>query len=140
MSDTESLAKKIEANAALDDCKDLRALIMATPTVRRLYFAAAVRCLGARRFYFDKAAGEMVFEPDGNAQMKAVAWLSAYDAGLPTQTTVNLNVGAERGPSLEEAAASSPELVRGLEAVLARVRKTPARIARPAKQVRQVEE
>ena len=65
----------------------------------------------------------MVFEPDGTAQMRAAVFLASYDAGLPIQTTVNLNLGGDKGPTIEEAAASSPALVSALEKALESARK-----------------
>lgn len=125
----EKLAQQIESDAAAGEVKDLRALILRFPVIRQLYLAAAVRCLGARRFYFDKSAGEMVFEPDGTAQMRAAVFLASYDAGLPMQTTVNLNLGGDKGPTLEEAAAGSPALVDALERALEQAKKrAPKRI------------
>lgn len=123
----EELAGAVEKNTALDALPDLRSLILATPVCRRLYFAAAIRCLGARRFFFDKEAGAMQFEPDGTAVMRAVAWLSSYDAGLPVQTTVNLNIGKDKGDlSFEQALAESPELRQALTRfVTAAERKAP---------------
>ena len=127
------LAKQIEEMAAGDKAPDLRAVIQSFPQIRLLYLAAAVRCLDAHRSYWDKANGQMVHEGEGATIMKAVAWLSAYDAGLPMQTSVNLNLGGDKGPTLEEAANSSPALVEALEKALDQARR------RRGKAIKQVE-
>lgn len=128
------LADKIESDHSLEKLPDLRAVILAVPGIRRLYVAAAVRCLGARRFHFDKKSGQMEFEPDGTAIMRAVQWLSAYDAGLPMQTSVNLNLGG-KGDDLkaEDVIAQSPAVLLALERVVERARKsTPKQVGRAA--------
>ena len=133
------LADEIESKTELEKLPDLRAVILAVPGIRRLYVAAAVRCLGARRFYFDKEAGAMQFEPDGTAVMRAVAWLSSYDAGLPMQTTVNLNLGGkDKELTPEDVIAQSPAMLLALERVVTRARKAaPKRTERPAELVEQ---
>ena len=116
-----------------DKMPDLRTLIHANPTLRRLYLGAVVRCLGCRKFFFDKDEQAYRFEPDGSTVMKAAVFLASYDAGLPMQTTVNLNIGADKGPTLEEATSNSPALVEALEKALAKAK-------RPGRQVKRVEE
>ena len=131
--ETTVLAKQIEGMALAEKAPDLRVVIQSMPQIRLLYLAAAVRCLDAHRSYWDKVEEKMVHETEGATVMKAVAWLSAYDAGLPMQTTVNLNIGADKGPTLEEATSNSPALVEALEKALAKAK-------RPGRQVKRVEE
>lgn len=130
--ETLELADSIEATARSEKPPDLRTVIQATPRIRLLYLAAAIRCLDAHRSYFDKATGQMVHEGEGATIMKAVVWLASYDAGLPIQTTVNLNLGGDKGPTLEEATANSPALVAALEKALEQAKK---RQPRAVKQV-----
>lgn len=110
----ETLAAEIEGNSELDKLSDLRAVILANPRIRRLYTAAAVRCLGARRVIYDKKEGALHFEPDGVAIMRAVTWLGSYDAGLPAQTTIALQVGNGKELTVAEAVAQSPALLAKL--------------------------
>ena len=118
------LANQIEADPSLERHKTFRELIQAVPAMRRLYFAAAVRCLGARRTYYDRDKKEMVHEAEGATQMKAVVFLAAYDAGLPVQTTLNVSIDKGTGaPELEEAIASSPALAAALDSALTRARR-----------------
>lgn len=133
----ERLAKHIETDQNLESLPDLRAVILASPSIRRLYVAAAVRCLGARRFMFDKKAGELHFEPDGSTIMRAVAFLASYDAGLPAQTTINLNLGKDKDLTPAEVLAQSPALVASMERTLAAARKA---APRPQKRVAQVQD
>lgn len=124
------LAAKIED---ADTKADLRGLITAHPEVRKLYLAAAVRCLDARKFYFDREENTYKFEADGPTVLRAAVFLASYDAGLPIQTSVNLNLGGDKGPTLEEATANSPALVAALEKALEQARK------KQAKQIKQAE-
>lgn len=129
------LADAVDASPELEKLPDLRAMIQATPAIRRFYLAAAIRCLDARRSYYDKASGCMVHEPEGTSIMRAVQWLSAYDAGLPIQTSVNLNLGGEKGPTLDEAAANSPALVAALERALDQAKKRKVKAPKQAEPV-----
>ena len=120
----EKIAVQVESGSSDGD---LRALILAFPELRRAYLAAAVRCLGASKFYFSREKRRMVTTPDGATVMKAVIFLASYDAGLPVQATLNVNLDATGGksaPSLAEAAAQSPSLRRLLADTLARAEKT----------------
>lgn len=121
------LAKRIAADESLDRLPDLGAMMKATPTVRRYYYAEAVRGLGARRFFFDKDAGRMVFEPDCATRIKAVAWLAGYDVGMPLQRILQKTVSdGPRVKSVEELAAymaATPELADAFEREMKRQRR-----------------
>lgn len=103
-------------------------LVRKIPRLRQHVLACAVRNLNAQRKYWSKPAGDWCFEPDGNVQMKAVVWIASYSDGLPTQTTLNLNVGANKGgdqgdvsdADLEAAVKASPALRDRLKAMLAK--------------------
>ena len=112
------LAYKVAADESLDRLPDLGQVMRATPAVRRLYFSEAIRSLGARRFYYDKQAESMVFEPDGATRMKAVAWLGGYDVGLPLQRIQQQIIQTGRAENLEdllELLASTPAGLRAME-------------------------
>jgi hypothetical protein len=115
-----ALASEIESHVDLDTCKDLKAVLTAFPQVRRLWVAAAIRCLGARRSYFDRKTQTMQHEPDGATQLRAATLLAAYCDGLPVQASVNLTLDtrAEARAGLEEAIGNSPELRRLLQRTL----------------------
>lgn len=115
------LADRIAADESLDRLPDLAAMMSATPQVRRIYYSEAVRQLGARRFFFDKAAGCMVFEPDGVTRMKAVAWLGGYDAGMPIQRILQAGITNNGFTNIEEmkkAIATSPAMLAGLKRMI----------------------
>ncbi len=104
-------ADDLERNSELT-AKDVRDVINSIPGLRRFVVAAALRALTARRCFWDRNAKAMQYEPDSNAQMKAVAFLAAYADGLPVQSTVNVNLDPTKagGFSLGDALASSPAL------------------------------
>lgn len=117
----DALADEVEANAGLDDVKDMRGFFEKIPQLRRFVVAAAIRSLTARKYYYSKEKKEMVFEPDSGTQMKAVAWIAAYQDGLPLQSTVNFNVNKEaKAFDMGDALANSPALREHLKRELAR--------------------
>ena len=83
--------------------------------LRCMVLATAIRNLKAVRAVVHN--GELLEQPDGNVQMKAVAWISSYSDGVPTQTVLNINADAKRREesvdpegALDAALASSPAL------------------------------
>lgn len=117
----DTVADRVE-KAAPDQSKNLRTILAGVPELRQLVVAAAIRGLGARKYYFDRKVGAMVFEPDYIAQNKAAVFLAAYDAGLPLQGTVNLHLGGEKGMTIEDAMASSPAALEAIERTLAKAK------------------
>lgn len=101
-------------------------LVRRVPRLRQHVLACAVRNLGATRKFWDRNQKDWIVEADGNVQMKAVVWIASYSDGLPTQTTLNLNVGANKGgdqgdvsdADLEAAVRASPALRDRLKAML----------------------
>jgi len=122
-SSANELAAIIESDVSLDNHKTINSLLLAIPEVPRLMVACAIQNLGAVRCYFDRNQKAMVETPDGNTQMRAIAFLAAYRDGLPTQTSVAINLG-ERGRenggalTVDEAMAASPALRAKLRAML----------------------
>jgi len=90
----------------------LRQILDSMPEARRLILNTAFRCLGARKFYFDKAEGGMVFEPDYKTQLDAVKFLASYQEGLPVQTSLAVTVGDRPDDDLplDQALQRSPAL------------------------------
>lgn len=121
----ETVAARIEADKSLDSLKDMRAVLLAVPEMRRLVVAAAVRALGARKGYYSKAEEGMVYEPDCNSQMKAAAFLTAYADGLPLQGTINLNADLTERKNgkmtVEDALRRSPALLEAMKKEIKRV-------------------
>lgn len=115
----EAVADIIEVKPTAASIRDL---IASVPAVRNLVVATAVRCLGSQRSMSGKDR-EVVRAQDGATQMKAVVWLSAYADGLPIQTTMNVNVDANKEMPLEDMLQRSPALVRAVEAQLARAKR-----------------
>lgn len=120
------LADAVANDAGLDDAGSLRDLLNRVPALRRELIATAVRCLDARKYYYDRKQGAMVYEPDGTTQMRAVAFLAAYSDGLPAQTQIIRAIGGPNGKqpemTLEDALTKSPALRDRLEELLARSR------------------
>ena len=101
---------------------NIRATLEHIPNARHLVLAAAFRCLGARKWYYEKGSSEKKFEPDYRTQLDAVKFLASYQDGLPVQTTLAVNVGDRPGDqsslSLEEAVKRSPALRDRLQKLL----------------------
>lgn len=95
----------------------IREILRRTPNSRRVVIETAFRCLNARKFFFDKSEGCMVFEPDYKTQLDAVKFLAAYGDGLPVQTNVNVEVG-KPGPGDDEDLARAIERSPALRAHL----------------------
>jgi hypothetical protein len=129
------LADKLETDAKTNKAPDLRTLLATIPELRSLIVAAGLRCLAANKLFWDKDTQEWRSEPDGPTQLKAAIFLTSYADGLPMQTTVNLNLDGNKGPTLEEAAAQSPALVEALGKALAAARKRQPRAVKQAEQL-----
>src|SRR5437764_490807 len=72
--EAETLAAQIENDTRLLDGATVREIILAHPDIRKKVVAAAVRCLTATKWRFDKDEGRVVHEPDYATQTKAIAW------------------------------------------------------------------
>lgn len=119
-----NLADSIEVGAKDGSARSIRELIIATPGIRHLIVATAVRCLGAQRVMGSGQKGTPpVRVEDGATQMKAAIFLSAYADGLPAQTVMNVNVDAGKDMPIEELLLRSPALVAAMERQLARVKR-----------------
>lgn len=109
-----NIADVIEQGRRVDSAKSIKEMLEMIPNARHVTLAAAFRCLGARKFFFDRKQGKMVFEPDYKVQLDAVKFLAAYMDGLPVETTLNVNVGEKTEPGadidLESAIKRSPAL------------------------------
>lgn len=118
-----ALADEIATDSRLLQMNAVRDIILADPRVRVQLVAAAIRCLFAEKFYFDRAAKEVVHEPDYSTQMKAVAWLAAYSDGLPVQTNLNLNANTNptKGLPPEEVLMRSPAALEAMKRTIARI-------------------
>ena len=117
---SEEIAVRIEAGE-FGKVENVRDLLERIPMGRELVIAQAFRSLGARKYYWDKATNAMKFEPDCRTAMDAVKFLSALQDGLPTQTTLNVNVNKGAGPSeadLEAALSASPALKSRLQKLI----------------------
>ncbi len=129
----DELADLVEQDVNLDSSRSINALLMDVPEMRRFMVSTAIRCLDAHRCYYDKSQKQMVEIPDGNTQMRAVAFLAAYSDGLPTQTTLNVNLG-EKGKAsggeltVDQAMAASPALRSKLRTMLEQAEKTAGKL------------
>lgn len=115
----EEIAKQIEAGD-FDAATSVKDLIESIPAARGLIVAAGFRALGARKWFFEKGKTEKVFEPDFKTQLAAAQWLAGYSDGLPTQTTLNVNVNKD-APSKDDVmkrVAESPALKAALQEAL----------------------
>jgi hypothetical protein len=114
----ESIAAQIEAGQTTP--ATVRELIETVPNARRIIVAAAFRCLGARKWYFEKGSSEKKFEADYRTQLDAVKFLAAYSDGLPTQTSLSVNVtaGDTVEADLERAVSASPALKSRLQKLI----------------------
>ena len=111
--DPNELADKLEADGDEFDGKTIREIIEGVPCARRLVVAAAIRNLGAQKRHWSKSKDDWVYEPDTNAQMKAVEFLANYSDGRPTETSLNVNVGGDEAGvevDLEKALKTYPAL------------------------------
>ena len=118
----EDVAVAVLADRALESANSLNALILQIKEVRPLIVATAIKCLAARKVYYDRDAKTNVEIDDGNTQMRAVTFLAAYSDGLPTQTTLNVSLGERGGKggelTVDEAMQASPALRAKLRAML----------------------
>jgi hypothetical protein len=121
---TFALADEIASDLQVSPDAQVRDIILAHPRVRQQIVAAAVRCLRAEKFYFDRTKKEIVHEEDYATQIKAIAWLAAYSDGLPIQTNLNVNANASGKGRLppDEMLAQSPAALEAMERALARAR------------------
>ena len=138
----ENLAQQIERGDffTVQPQGTIRAFLEEVPKVRPMIIAAAVRALGARRYYFDRTVNRMVFEPDYKVQLDACKFIAAYTDGLPTITTlaVNVNKSADQVSStgdIEEALEKSPALRERLKTMLERSDRGGEKGAKEAKRV-----
>src|ERR1700733_14165389 len=88
----EDIADQID-EGAFGAVTSIRELLDQIPNARQVVIAQAFRCLGARKYYFDRASNAMKFEPDWKTSLEAVKFLTAYQDGLPVQTALNVNLG-----------------------------------------------
>ncbi len=120
----EAIACAIE-NAPPNANETVGSIIALHPKVRRAIVAAAVRALGARKWWYDSKKKRRVEEPDYSLSFKAAEFLADRVDGRPAQAVMNLNVNAhqdtaEEGPEefqrkLEESPALRDALRRKLE-------------------------
>ena len=119
-----SLIERGEFNAVAS----LKELLDKIPTARNVILAAGFRALGARKCYFEKGSGVRLWEADYRTQLDAVKWLAGYSDGLPTQTTLNVNVDKPIGDNgedfdLEASLVTSPALRERMKIMLQRAEK-----------------
>ena len=123
--DPVSAARQLDELARIAEDNELESesgfalMINRIPKLRRMVLGAAIRALGAERSLYDRGNKEWVTEPDWASRLKAVVWIASYSDGLPTQTTLNVNIGDKPGAevdlNLEEAVHKSPALRQRLE-------------------------
>lgn len=106
----EEIAARLEKMAPEPE-KDMRGWLKEVPELRQLIIGALIRGLAATKCHYEMKSKMMVYEPDFQAQNKAAALLVAYSDGLPTQSTVNLNLDAAKtGLTMTDALNHSPAL------------------------------
>ena len=129
-SKAEKVAALVELGRDVDGADSIRAMLEKIPNARHLVLAEALRCLGAKKRYFEKGSSTQKFEPDYRTRLDAVKLLLAYMDGLPVETTLAVNVGDRpaEAPELDLAAAvqKSPALRERLEKLLGPKRVTKA--------------
>ena len=116
----QQVANLIELGRDVDGGINVREMLDKIPNARHIILATAFRCLGARKWYFEKGDAAKKFEPDYKTQLEAVKLLLAYQDGLPVTTSLNVSVGnaaGAEGIELDLAAAvkASPALRQRLE-------------------------
>lgn len=119
----EAVAVEIE-RAAPRDRETIHDIIAGHPAIRRVVVANAIRCLSARRWWYDAKKKKRVDEPDYQLRFRALEFLADRADGRPAQSlmTFNLNASANRSPDDEEEmkkALSSPALREELKRQIA---------------------
>lgn len=106
----EAVAVEIE-RATPRDRETIHDIIASHPAIRRVVVANAIRCLSARRWWYDAKKKKRVDEPDYQLRFRALEFLADRADGRPAQSlmTFNVNASANRKPD-EEA-----ELSKALE-------------------------
>ena len=106
----------------------LQAVLDSVPRLRQMIAGSAITALAARKSMWSKEKDDWIFEPDGKCRLEACKFLASYADGLPTQTTVNLNLNKDAkdkkpvsDADLEEQLRRSPELRKQLASTLAKV-------------------
>jgi hypothetical protein len=138
----EVFAKSIEADSQLPPSAGIREIVLASPSLRKQVVAAAVRCLGATKWYYSTSQKKHVYDPDYATQLKAAAWLASYSDGLPAQTNLNINANAGAAPQVspEDMLAASPAAREAMRRALARAdEKAALASTRPQKSITQSE-
>jgi hypothetical protein len=110
----------------------LVALLAGKPQLRAMVAAAAVSCLGAGRFIFDRDKKSWVELPDYSTRLKAAEFLRDTLDGKPIQATCNLNASVGGGRlSSADLLAGSPNAESVLAGMLEQVRSKRLGTGRP---------
>jgi hypothetical protein len=118
------LAREIaEAGAEPHGQGGLVALLAKKPQLRAMVAAAAVSCLGAGRYSYDRDTKTWIERPDFSTRLKAAEFLRDTLDGKPIQATCNLNASVGGGRlSTADLLAGSPHVEGVLLGMLEQIR------------------
>lgn len=116
--DFEAVARAIEEGAPAPR-ETIATIIQSEPKIRRIVVAAAVRALGATKWWYDSKRKRRIVEPDFALSFRACEFLADRVDGKPAQSLLTFNVNADANSKPErdrsDPANWSPALVRQLE-------------------------
>lgn len=116
-------ARKMKLELEPDDSASMMRQIRSIPDIHKQIVEAAVEALQAMKWHWDIESKSVVYEPDHKARLDAARFLASYGDGLPTQTTLNVNIGDKPNggpePAIEAKVAQSPALANRLRKALA---------------------
>lgn len=116
--EVERIAVAIEAGTPRPGEK-LHDILAEHPRVRRAILAAAVRALGAKKWWWDSKRKRRIEEPDYALSFRAAEFLADRADGRPAQAVLNLNVAASP-QAAQEAESLTPASIEALERLLAK--------------------
>ena len=116
--DFEAVARAIEEGTPAPR-ETIATIIQSEPKIRRIVVAAAVRALGATKWWYDSKRKRRIVEPDFALSFRACEFFADRVDGKPAQSLLTFNVNADANSKTERDRSDpvnwSPALVRQLE-------------------------
>ena len=116
--DFEAVARAIETGTPAPR-ETIATIINSEPNIRRIVVAAAVRALGATKWYYDSEQKRRIVEPDYALTFRACEFLADRADGKPAQSLLTFNMHQDAGtkPKRDPADAAnwSPAMVAAME-------------------------
>jgi hypothetical protein len=106
----------------------IKSIIGRFPQIRHAVVANAVRCLNARKWWWDAKKKRRIEEPDFNVVFRACEFLADRSDGRPVSAAVNFNLtpGAGAPSAASDDMPASPATIEALERMLIQMKRRAA--------------